>query len=241
MSERAPGGFAAVYRVLAAFEETGRCRRGYFVEGSVLRSSRCPARSTGCARWPARAERDDRPQRGPGRCCSRHRPGQPVRCGLPWPGRGEDTGPQAGPQAGRPGRARRRHLVLYVERGGRTLLTWSDEPHLLQPAVDALALAVREVTSARSPSSGRTVRVSSTRRSALPWSRPASTPRLAACACAAGRLWRTLCPKWQAPAPPRHLGHKEPVSRRPPRQLTGDGRTPRRAVIVPPSHRLAAE
>ncbi|MCW2760313.1 MAG: dependent helicase, Lhr family, partial [Marmoricola sp.] len=28
-SERTPGGFAATYRVLSAFEETGRCRRGY--------------------------------------------------------------------------------------------------------------------------------------------------------------------------------------------------------------------
>ena len=35
-------------------------------------------------------------------------------------------------------------LVLYVERGGRTLLTWTDQPVLLQPAVDALSLAVRE-------------------------------------------------------------------------------------------------
>jgi ATP-dependent Lhr-like helicase len=35
-------------------------------------------------------------------------------------------------------------LVLYVERGGRTLLTWSDDPAVLQPAVDSLALAVRE-------------------------------------------------------------------------------------------------
>ena len=31
MSERTPGGFAAVYKVLSAFEEAGRCRRGYFV------------------------------------------------------------------------------------------------------------------------------------------------------------------------------------------------------------------
>ncbi len=30
-SERVPGGFAAVYRVLGGFEESGRCRRGYFV------------------------------------------------------------------------------------------------------------------------------------------------------------------------------------------------------------------
>ena len=35
-------------------------------------------------------------------------------------------------------------LVLYVERGGRSLLTWSDDPVTLQPAVDALALAVRD-------------------------------------------------------------------------------------------------
>src|SRR5438105_51468 len=32
-AEHAPGGFAAVYPVLKAFEESGRCRRGYFVEG----------------------------------------------------------------------------------------------------------------------------------------------------------------------------------------------------------------
>ena len=31
--ERMPGGFAAVYRVLSAFEESGRGRRGYFVAG----------------------------------------------------------------------------------------------------------------------------------------------------------------------------------------------------------------
>ena len=33
VSERTPGGFAAVYKVLSAFEDSGRCRRGYFVEG----------------------------------------------------------------------------------------------------------------------------------------------------------------------------------------------------------------
>ncbi len=33
VSERVTGGFAAVYKVLAAFEEAGRCRRGYFVGG----------------------------------------------------------------------------------------------------------------------------------------------------------------------------------------------------------------
>ncbi|WP_116284260.1 ATP-dependent helicase [Subtercola boreus] len=33
MSEHQPGGFALTYRVLSQFEETGRCRRGYFIEG----------------------------------------------------------------------------------------------------------------------------------------------------------------------------------------------------------------
>src|SRR5450432_3158027 len=32
-AESVAGGFAAVYRVLKAFEDAGRCRRGYFVEG----------------------------------------------------------------------------------------------------------------------------------------------------------------------------------------------------------------
>ena len=34
--------------------------------------------------------------------------------------------------------------VLYVERGGRSLLSFTDEPDRLQPAADALALAVRD-------------------------------------------------------------------------------------------------
>ncbi len=33
VSERIPGGFGGVYRVLSAFEDAGRCRRGYFVAG----------------------------------------------------------------------------------------------------------------------------------------------------------------------------------------------------------------
>src|SRR3954470_7699658 len=32
-TERVAGGFAAVYRVLRAMEDSGRCRRGYIVDG----------------------------------------------------------------------------------------------------------------------------------------------------------------------------------------------------------------
>jgi len=33
MAERVTGGFAGVYPIFKALEESGRCRRGYFVEG----------------------------------------------------------------------------------------------------------------------------------------------------------------------------------------------------------------
>jgi ATP-dependent Lhr-like helicase len=35
-------------------------------------------------------------------------------------------------------------LVLYVERGGRTLLSWTEDPELLEPSAAALAAAVRD-------------------------------------------------------------------------------------------------
>ena len=72
-------------------------------------------------------------------------PANPFGAAVPWPpGTRRGRRPQAGPQGRRARRAGRRRLVLYVERGGRTLLTWADDPRLLQPAVDALSLAVRE-------------------------------------------------------------------------------------------------
>ena len=49
-AEGTPGGFAGVYPVLRALEESGRARRGWFVAGlGALRSSRCPAPSIGSA------------------------------------------------------------------------------------------------------------------------------------------------------------------------------------------------
>jgi ATP-dependent Lhr-like helicase len=34
-------------------------------------------------------------------------------------------------------------LVLYVERGGKTLLSWTDDPARLEPAAAALATSVK--------------------------------------------------------------------------------------------------
>jgi ATP-dependent Lhr-like helicase len=64
---------------------------------------------------------------------------------LPWPAR-----PGEVPGAHRPGRKAGAlvvlsdgHLVLYVERGGKTLLSWTSDPEILVPAAAGLAEAVR--------------------------------------------------------------------------------------------------
>jgi ATP-dependent Lhr-like helicase len=139
MAERTPGGFAAVYPVLRAFEETGRCRRGYFVDG------------LGAAQFalPGAVDRLRAVQRTEGKTVralvlAATDPANPYGAALPWPERPVEVA-----SAHKPGRKAGAlvilvdgRLVLYVERGGKTLLSWGDTD--LRPAVDALALAVRE-------------------------------------------------------------------------------------------------
>jgi ATP-dependent Lhr-like helicase len=142
VSERLPGGFAAVYRVLSAFEESGRCRRGYFVAGlgaaqfgtagaiDRLRTfSELPAGAAPAALALAATD-----------------PANPYGAALPWP---ERVAAEEGSTGHRPGRKAGAMVVLvdgaltlYVERGGRTLLTFADDDRLA-PACTALADAVR--------------------------------------------------------------------------------------------------
>jgi ATP-dependent Lhr-like helicase len=64
---------------------------------------------------------------------------------LPWPERpGEPaTGHRPGRKAGALVVLADGELVLYLERGGKTLLSWSSEPAVLEPAARALAGAVQ--------------------------------------------------------------------------------------------------
>jgi ATP-dependent Lhr-like helicase len=79
-------------------------------------------------------------------------PANPYGAALPWPERptGDAEG-GSGAAGHRPGRKAGAlvvlldgDLVLYVERGGRTLLSFADDPAVLQAGADALALAVRD-------------------------------------------------------------------------------------------------
>jgi len=74
-------------------------------------------------------------------------PANPYGAALPWPDRADDaasTGHRPGRKAGAIVVLVDGSLTLYVERGGKTLLTFSADPVRIQPAVDALALAVRD-------------------------------------------------------------------------------------------------
>jgi ATP-dependent Lhr-like helicase len=64
---------------------------------------------------------------------------------LPWPERPEETagGHRPGRKAGALVVLAHGELVLYVERGGKTLLSWSSDPAVLEPAARALAAAGR--------------------------------------------------------------------------------------------------
>src|SRR5918997_4130179 len=69
-------------------------------------------------------------------------PANPYGAALPWPER--ETGHRAGRKAGALVVIVSGRLVLYVEKGGRTLLSYSDDDGLLGPAIDALALAAHD-------------------------------------------------------------------------------------------------
>jgi ATP-dependent Lhr-like helicase len=163
-AERVPGGFAAVYPVLRAMEETGQCRRGYFVEGLGAAQFALPgavdrmramagdlvaggtgdgARSGGAPNGNGATDPD---RRGRTVVLAAADPAQPYGAALPWPPRPEETATshRPGRKAGAVAVLFAGELALYVERGGKTLLSWTDDPAVLTPCAHALATAVRD-------------------------------------------------------------------------------------------------
>ncbi len=137
VSERVPGGFAAVYKVLSAFEDSGRCRRGYFVEGlgaAQFGTSGAIDRLRTFADVPD----DAKPT---ATALAATDPANPYGAALPWPDSG--GGHRPGRKAGAVVVLVDGVLTLYVERGGRTLLTWHDDVDVLTTATTALAETVQ--------------------------------------------------------------------------------------------------
>ena len=150
-AERIAGGFAAVYPVLRAMEEAGQCRRGYFVEGLGGAQFALPGavdRMRALAEPPRRAGWAGPASNSAERAVvlAAADPAQPYGAALAWPERPGETA-----SSHRPGRKAGAlvvlvdgSLVLYVERGGRTLLSWTDDPEQLATSAHALATAVRD-------------------------------------------------------------------------------------------------
>ncbi|MEU6408543.1 DEAD/DEAH box helicase [Microbispora sp. NPDC046933] len=149
-AERLPGGFSAVYQVLRAFEESGRCRRGYFVEGlggaqfalpgavDRMRAMSSPHPAPAEDLWSI-------PAPPPSRrvvVLAATDPANPYGAALPWPDRTDDVTHKPGRKAGALVVLVEGALILYVERGGKTLLSSGPEEDL-RPAVQALAVAVK--------------------------------------------------------------------------------------------------
>lgn len=127
-----------MYKVLTTFEDSGRSRRGYFVDslggaqfstsevvdrlrtyeerektGAVVMAACDPANPYGAAlNWPKRVTEDE----------IKHRPGR---------------------KAGALVVLHEGELAMYVERGGKTVLTFSDDDAVTSTAAHALAATVK--------------------------------------------------------------------------------------------------
>lgn len=145
LGEGTLGGFAGVYPVLKALEERGAVRRGYFVAGLGAAQFAVPGAvdRLRSAREPRAADAlGGRDGRGGSDAAdvvvlAATDPAQPYGASLPWP-----------VTDGRPARAAGALVVLvdgeaaaYVEKGGRSLVTFS--PDRPERWADALAAVVR--------------------------------------------------------------------------------------------------
>ena len=158
-TEGISGQFGPVYRVLAGLESAGSVRRGYFVEhlggsqfalpGAVDLLRECapsgqgqdePSSSRTGAGTPAGTEVSTV-------LLAATDPANPYGAALAWPP--HESGHRPGRTAGALVVLVEGRLVLYLERGGRTVLTFDDRPRALRAAATALARVSRLGTAGR--------------------------------------------------------------------------------------------
>ncbi|WP_258804786.1 ATP-dependent helicase [Pseudarthrobacter sp. NS4] len=138
MAEQILGGFGLMYKVLARLEEAGRCRRGYFIEHLGAAQFAVPATVD---RLRSYAEDTQLAKPDPvALALAATDPANPYGAALPWPALQDDagTGHRPGRKAGALVVLVDGALVLYVERGGKTLLAFSEDEAVLAAAGAAL-------------------------------------------------------------------------------------------------------
>jgi ATP-dependent Lhr-like helicase len=137
-AEGVPGGFALVYKTLAALEEAGRARRGYFVEhlGAAQFSTAGTVDRLRKHTRDAGTEQEDPSVL----VLAATDPANPYGAALPWP---EGEGHRPGRKAGALVVLVDGELAAYVERGGRTVLLLRTDEAAHRRAADGLAALVR--------------------------------------------------------------------------------------------------
>lgn len=137
-AEGLPGGFAQAYRVLAGFEQAGHCRRGYIIE------------KLGAAQFAASATVDrvrefaGLPEPAPLRAVTLAAtdPANPYGAALAWPAI-EGVTHRPGRKAGGIVCIVDGELILYLERGGKSALAFTDDEAQLAAATRDLAETAR--------------------------------------------------------------------------------------------------
>ncbi|MGA7206142.1 MAG: ATP-dependent helicase, partial [Specibacter sp.] len=139
MTAGVSGGFGLMYKVLARLEETGKCRRGYFIEHLGAAQFAVSATVDRLRTFSQDAALNPRPPQALALAATD--PANPYGAALAWPPL--DSGHRPGRKAGALVVMVDGALVLYVERGGRTLLCFSDVDASVQLAAAALVQVVR--------------------------------------------------------------------------------------------------
>ncbi|KUJ68572.1 DEAD/DEAH box helicase [Streptomyces albus subsp. albus] len=162
-AEGVEGGFSAAYRVLSAFEDSGQARRGYVVEGLgaaqfAMDGAVDRLRAVSAARDRAAGLAADSgalfgaPPAVRAVVLAAADPANAYGAALPWPEPPTGAGHKPGRKAGSLVVLVDGELVLYLERGGKTLLAWPagpaeaespDDDARLSAAVESLVQAGR--------------------------------------------------------------------------------------------------
>jgi ATP-dependent helicase Lhr and Lhr-like helicase len=144
MAESQEGGFAGVYPILRALAETGRIRRGYFVEGLGAAQFALPGaiERLRAMREPS-SDAGDKPKV---LVLAAADPANPYGAALPWPRRGDADRRPFQRAAGAAVVLVDGIATLYLERGGHSLQTLPgfDDPAISGPSLRALETLVGE-------------------------------------------------------------------------------------------------
>ncbi|MFI8006665.1 DEAD/DEAH box helicase [Streptomyces sp. NPDC086010] len=147
-AEGVEGGFSAVYRILAAFEDSGQARRGYVVEGLGAAQFAMDGAVDRLRAASTARERADPGAAPRALVLAAADPANAYGAALPWPESPDGAGHKPGRKAGALVVLVDGELTLYMERGGKSLLAWPVDPAdpALRAAAEALASAARAGT-----------------------------------------------------------------------------------------------